>query len=163
VGSVQRPIAQRFAKYVRKGDGCWEWTGAKPNGRYGTLHLGGPVRRTGLAHRISWMIHFGPIPDGLCVLHRCDNPGCVRPDHLFLGTKGDNNRDAVAKNRHRSVARERPELMLRGERHPAARLTERDVIAIRLSSCGPHELATTYAVTYQNIMAILTRKTWRHV
>jgi len=83
---------------------CWPWTGAVPKrSGYGRFNTG--VKRAGHwvvvnAHRYSWKLHNGPVPDGLCVLHRCDNKPCVRPDHLFVGTKGDNNRDMVAKGRH---------------------------------------------------------------
>lgn len=82
--------------YVEKTPTCWVWTGNKPDGRYGhTKYLG----KTYLVHRVAYELFVGPIPDGQWVLHRCDNPPCVRPDHLFLGTPSDNTRDKVAKNR----------------------------------------------------------------
>jgi hypothetical protein len=93
-------VEQRFWARVRKSDGCWEWTGACFKcGGYGqfTIEHGQQVR----AHRHSWELHNGPIPKGLWVLHRCDNPKCVRPDHLFLGTCTDNARDMMAKGRGR--------------------------------------------------------------
>ena len=91
---------KRFWDKVDKADGCWEWTaclkkGKKGNG-YGFFWLHGKNFR---AHRFSWIINFGNISDGLCVLHRCDNRRCVRPDHLFLGTVTDNNVDAIKKGR----------------------------------------------------------------
>lgn len=105
------PVAQRFWSKVDKngpiashapGLGqCWIWTGSTSEG-YGQINVGGGDGRHDWAHRVSWEIHHGPIPDGLWVLHRCDNPSCVRPDHLFLGTVADNNRDMIAKGRHRS-------------------------------------------------------------
>lgn len=86
---------QRFWPHVATGPGCWEWTRARNSGGYGTF-----VYPDGqLAHRFSWIVSFGPIPDGLDVLHKCDNPPCVRPDHLFLGTDADNAADKVAKGR----------------------------------------------------------------
>ena len=93
----------RFWSKVRKGDGCWEWAGCRSKG-YGKIALGlesglPKGKRVVKAHRVSWLIHFGPIPDGLFVCHRCDNPPCVRPDHLYLGTCADNSRDMIRKGR----------------------------------------------------------------
>jgi hypothetical protein len=79
------------------GTRCWRWTAARVGDGYGQFWLGG--KRVG-AHRASWVIHAGEPPQVLCVLHRCDNPSCVNPEHLFLGTLGDNQRDTVAKGRH---------------------------------------------------------------
>ena len=76
--------------------GCWLWTGAVDGDGYGVLYNSGDDRKT---HRISWMIRFGPIPKGMSVLHKCDNPPCVNPDHLFLGTALDNMHDAMKKGR----------------------------------------------------------------
>lgn len=100
------PIEQRFWKHVNRkpGDGCWEWTGFKDRYGYGFIHaereFGKPLR----AHRYSWFLHYGSIqgtgPYTLSfVCHKCDNPGCVRPSHLFLGTQSDNLRDMSAKGR----------------------------------------------------------------
>jgi hypothetical protein len=82
--------------------GCWEWDAMRDRKGYGIL-MSGPKRLR--AHRISYEIHFGPIPDGLFILHRCDNPPCVNPAHLFLGTLADNNRDKTAKGRHHYTKR----------------------------------------------------------
>lgn len=91
------PIKSRFFKHVKKTDGCWIWTGYCQKNGYGTIHCGkGSIKR---AHRISYEIHCGKIPDGLYVCHKCDNPSCVRPDHLFLGTQLDNIRDCISKGR----------------------------------------------------------------
>ena len=96
------PPEKRFWMQVHKSSGCWVWVGNRIPQGYGTIGVGGkPVR----AHRYSWELHNGPIPDGLFVLHRCDNPPCVRPDHLFLGTALDNSRDCVDKGRHRGRER----------------------------------------------------------
>lgn len=83
--------------------GCWEWTGGKQAKGYGYLFKRDEEK---LTHRRVWAAIYGPIPDGLYVLHRCDNPPCFRPDHLFLGTKADNNRDMVEKGRHAYLKRE---------------------------------------------------------
>lgn len=86
----------RFWSKVSKSEGCWEWTAALRSG-YGVFYADGRLHR---AHRVSWEIANGPIAEGLLVCHRCDNRRCVRPDHLFLGTSTDNNRDMTEKGRH---------------------------------------------------------------
>ena len=94
-----RTIEERFWDKVVVGDDCWEWTGCRSRFGYGmiTTTRGHSER----AHRLSWLIHFCLIPPGVCVLHHCDNPPCVNPDHLFLGTRKDNARDMAEKGRHR--------------------------------------------------------------
>lgn len=103
---VTKPIAERLWAKVQKTDACWLWTGAriKSNSRlspygYGTICLGTRPNGKGLAHRVAWTLVVGPIPKGLLVLHKCDNPPCVNPDHLFLGTQKDNVEDCAKKGR----------------------------------------------------------------
>lgn len=88
-----------FWSYVKKTKKCWLWTGKTSGQGYGRVRV--PASGYVLAHRFSWQLHNGnnPIPDGLLVLHKCDNPPCVNPKHLFLGTHADNMRDMIAKNR----------------------------------------------------------------
>ena len=96
------PVARFHASYeVNPTSGCWEWTGwIHPKG-YGILVIGGKSKKI-RAHRFSWELHFGPIPEGLDALHKCDNRKCCSPEHLFLGDTADNMRDCVSKGRHNS-------------------------------------------------------------
>lgn len=97
----RKSLGEFFWARVIEGPKCWGWSGRKDGGGYGVIQLGAGEPRIG-AHRASWLLHIGPIPDGMNVLHDCDNPGCPRPDHLFLGTQGDNVRDAQMKGRMKS-------------------------------------------------------------
>lgn len=152
-----RPIEERFWNKVDTGatGGCWLWTGAKNEKGYGVIGRGGRGSGNEKAHRVSWMIHFGPIPDGLFVCHKCDNPACVNPDHLFLGTNDDNVQDMVSKNRN-----------ARGETS-YAKLTEEQVIDIRQRhkqrevSC--QDLANEYGVSRSEVQLIVSGKRWEHV
>lgn len=116
---------EKFWPRVQKGPDCWHWIGSLSPLGYGVLV--GRERRHRSAHRLSWEIHYGPIPDGLMVCHHCDNRGCVRPDHLFLGTARDNVQDMLAKGRNGRGWHP----VRRGEAHQAARLSDAEIGAIR--------------------------------
>lgn len=129
------PAGIRFEKFFQRGDGCWEWTGATTYG-YGKFKADNGART--LAHRFSYALYVGPIPQGMFVCHHCDNPPCVRPDHLWLGTALDNTRDMFAKGRARPAtgqkngAHTHPESIRRGYAHSQAKLTPEDVADIRI-------------------------------
>lgn len=149
----QSDPVSRFWSKVNKTDTCWLWTGAIVSG-YGWFH-GGCFTLEYRAHRVSWLIHFGSVPDGLWVLHHCDVPTCVRPDHLFLGDCAENVDDKVAKGRQ-----------IRGESVGGAKLGESDVRAIRrLRAAGTAltKIAAMYDVTWVNVWKICRRETWKHV
>lgn len=95
---TRAPIADRFWAKVKKTEGCWEWTGALTYRGYGTIYQTAP-RTKAPAHRVSWELHNGPIPEGMFVCHHCDHRKCVRPDHLFLGDSAANMLDARLKGR----------------------------------------------------------------
>jgi hypothetical protein len=152
--------AVRFWKHVDKSGACWLWKGAKCSSGYGTFSIPAtPKKITISAHRWSWEFHFGNVPDGLCVLHNCpggDNPSCVRPEHLWLGTHDDNNKDRARKNRSAL-----------GERAGTAKLTNEQVIIIRqLAAAGQMSLRAIgrqFGVVHHTIKAIASRKHWTHV
>lgn len=133
--------------------GCWNWTGGvrRPERPYGSLVIGSRsdgTRRRVSAHRLAYEIWVGPITDDLCVCHRCDNPRCVNPDHLFLGTKKDNADDRDAKGR--GAAPPHPS----GERHARATLTDAQVDEIRESDLSSRKIAALYGVTDGHVRAI---------
>lgn len=129
---------------------CWVWTRATSSIGYGALTHGGFIMD---AHRVAWELANGPIPKGLHVLHHCDNPPCVNPEHLYAGTRKDNARDAVERGQH-----------LCGSRSPRAKLTERDVAEIRrrydLGGVYQYELAEEFGVTQTTVSRITRRKGW---
>lgn len=144
---------QRFMGRVRKTSGCWLWRGPRDGAGYGVVRVDGESRR---AHRVSWELHRGPIPAGMLVCHRCDNPPCVNPDHLFVGTHGDNQADKVAKGRQ-----------ARGAAMPNAVLTEPMVVEIRsLISDGEltqQEIAHRFGVSVGAVFSIAHGRGWKHV
>jgi hypothetical protein len=104
----KRPLELRFFEKVDKTETCWNWTGSKNRSGYGYLHfVDGYVRKPYRAHRLSWELHFGEIPEGVLVLHKCDNRACVNPMHLFLGNHKDNMQDCAAKGRVKTVGQSR--------------------------------------------------------
>lgn len=111
-GKPGAPLPVRFWAKVAKSDGCWEWTGPRLPRGYGVIRADG---RQTYAHRVSWLLHFGPIPDRAFVLHHCDNPPCVNPAHLWVGSQADNVRDMIAKGRARYTNH------ARGDQHPVRR------------------------------------------
>lgn len=156
IGRPPTPLRVRFdEKWMPEpNSGCWLWLAAVRRRGYGIVSLEGPNFGNGVAHRVSWEIYRGPIPKGLSVLHRCDVPSCVNPDHLFLGTPLDNVTDMLAKGRAKPV---------RGEAHHTTHLTDEDVYAIRASDIPGHALATTYSVSQSTISHIRNCKSWRHI
>lgn len=162
----------RFWDKVMKTESCWLWTASSRNKRgYGQLAVHrGDRRRPELAHRLSWELAYGAPPENLFVLHKCDNPKCVRPEHLFLGTHQDNMLDMNRKGRgDRSgleAGRSFPPPVRLGEAHGRAKLTVGDVVAIRTARAKGEKLSTIaarYGIHEATVSAIVLRKVWRHV
>ena len=155
-----RSIEERLWAKVTKTETCWLWTGAKHEFGYGVLGAG--VRGTGLrkAHRVAWESVNGPVPDGLYVLHKCDVPACVNPDHLFVGTLKDNHDDMRSKHRGSNPPPQR------GSANVNAKLTEELVRAIRMlyaNGVMQKDIAVTIGVTRDTVSRAVTGKGWAHV
>lgn len=147
---------QRFnAKWQEdRATGCWIWMGAHATKGYGEIKIP-KTRRQIPAHRLSYLIHRGSIPSGKCVLHRCDNPACVNPAHLFIGTKMDNALDMVSKMRH-----------CYGERQGGHKLTEQEVVDIhKLIKLGvkQKQIAKIFNIGEMQISRIKRGHRWKHV
>jgi len=149
---MTRPITERFWEKVDKSSECWLWTGSQMSSGYGRISVNGRVIG---AHRLSFELHFKEIPTGLYVCHKCDNRLCVRPDHLFLGTQTDNLKDMVSKSRNKRC---------RGEQHHSAKLSQRQVIAIRIitqfGSIPYRQVAKIFGVSQPLVSRIISRKSW---
>jgi len=156
------PIEERFWKHVYKTSGCWFWIGGlNGHGRntYGTFRT--DPKTIEKSHRVSWMLHFGDIPAGKQVLHTCDTPQCVRPDHLFLGDNSINQRDAWIKGRRHTPDN-------RGESHGLSKLTVAEVKEIRRLFVPRKRgcvlaLAKKFNVTTPTIYSVISRARWGHI
>lgn len=152
---TKTPLAVRFWRKVRRAsrDVCWEWQGYR--NRFGYGQIGDESGKAQLVSRVSWQLHFGPIPDGIFVCHACDNPSCVNPHHLFLGTPSDNSLDMSQKQRNP-----------RGESSPVSKLTllqVKDVLSRHARGETRSEIARSLSMSFSTIADIINRKTWSHV
>lgn len=148
-------MKSRFLRMVDKSgkNGCWIWLGAKKENGYGAFGLKEKLKgyRTRYAHRVSWIIHKGSIPHRLFILHKCDNPPCVNPDHLFAGTQAENIADRIAKGR---------------SNYGKGKLTARDAQLIR--KLGEHgleheKIAALFGITRSATSMVIRRATWPNV
>lgn len=144
-------VSERFWAKVSLGlpDDCWEWCASTNRRGYGRFMLAGKSRG---AHRVAYFLSHGDLSKKF-VLHRCDNPPCCNPAHLFLGTAQDNMDDMMKKGRHRPVA-------LGGEDHPSAKLDWQTVEFIRSCDIPTTELARQYGVSYHTIYAVRSGANW---
>ncbi len=159
---------QRFwTKYAESGSHeCWEWTGGKNRAGYGKFKMRGKTR---VAHRVAYELHTGEIPALMLVCHTCDNPGCVNPSHLFLGTPQDNMTDKVNKHRQSTGERVKPKKprWLIGSDCSQSKLSESQVREIRAlrrnSGLSLKSIGHEYGVCSQTIHDIVSGWTWRHI
>lgn len=154
---VRSKTPEEFLACVQKGDpgACWPWTGARQRQGYGICSYGG---QGWLTHRLAFFLFTGTHPGELCVCHRCDNPPCCNPTHLFLGTQADNTRDMVEKGRERHPF---------GSAHGRAKLADADVIAI-LDAYHVHgenlrTIASRYPVHKHSVRSIVRGESWLHL
>jgi hypothetical protein len=156
------PLAERIERFTDKSgglDACWPWTGGSVARGYGVLAIN---KHTHVASRVVYEMHHGPIPDGQWVLHRCDNPPCVNPAHLFLGTPHQNTADMCDKGRAKVGAR----VDQKGAANHAAKFTEAQVLEIRAQhgqGASYAHLARRYGCSGGAISAICRRRTWAHL
>lgn len=154
---IRQSFSDRFWSHVDIDPaGCWLWASRQFKEGYGSIDEGGRNSKRLHAHRVAWELTNGAIPDGLCVLHKCDVPACCNPSHLFLGTRLDNNRDKVEKRRQ-----------AKGETHSRHRLTDQEVLYVReqvsLGYSTIRELSNLFDVSYNTIRYIVKGKTWKHI
>ena len=138
---------------VKEDNECWEWIGKKNRGGYGVMCMDYKNR---MVHRLVYADKIGPIPDGMCVCHTCDNPGCCNPSHMWIGTRGDNNTDRSRKGRTNYV-------VTLGERHGGSVLTWEQVDAIRNERrVSSRKLAAKYNVSHTTIQKVQRGETWNY-
>jgi hypothetical protein len=148
---MHKSIEERFWAKVIKTESCWLWQGGKNRGSYGHFNITRGTSKYVLAHRYSYELHYEPIPTGMWVCHHCDNPSCVNPAHLFLGTPRDNSQDSIQKHR--------------GKRGPR-KLSEEQVLWARaMFSSGWRiaKIAKSLRVSWANIYLIVHRKAWKEL
>jgi HNH endonuclease len=150
-----------WSKVIVRGYGCWGWCGSLHSDGYGLIGIkrrAEGYRKNFYAHRVSWKMFRGPIPKGLFVLHKCDNPPCTNPKHLFLGTNKDNMIDCSRKGRQNGKAKSNP-----GMKNGMAKLTD-DIVRDVLYSNEPNFMcAKRLGLSRGTVSAIRKRKVWKHV
>ena len=151
--SKRQSVEDRLWAKVKKGPGCWLWIGDTNEHGYGRVWISDSPRKFTYAHRLAFELTVGPIPDGKSVLHSCDTPPCVRPDHLRLGTQQENNADRDSRDRVRH-----------GSRHANSKLTEARVREMRLlyatGAISHRKLAKAFDVSHQTVADILSGRIW---
>jgi hypothetical protein len=150
------PIEERFWRNVNKSDGCWLY-GIGAFSGYRSLALGAKSAGTIGVHKYSYELHHGPVPDGMVVMHKCDNPRCVNPDHLEVGSYEDNTQDMYGKGRAKPA-------IVQGRNNGKSKLTEADVRYIRANpERGHKDLADELGVSPNAVRGVRIGRTWNHI
>lgn len=150
-------LEERFWRNVEKTDTCWFWKGTKARNAYGIIQTGGKGAKSVTVHRLSYVMHHGEIPDDHVVMHSCDNPSCVNPDHLSVGTYQENALDTIQKGRHARMAPV-------GSKNGKAVLNDDKVRYIRASVGVSHvKLAKELGVSVSCVRGVRSGRTWGHV
>lgn len=155
---LQGSLEERFWRFVNKSDenSCWNWVGQKING-YGRISLGAKSLASDGSHRVSWKMHNKQdIPKGMFVMHSCDNPSCVNPKHLSLGTPKDNSQDMIAKGRKKIV-------IPIGEQNGKSIINPEIVRFIRSSDLSHAELARQLNISNGCVRSVRSKRTWKHI
>lgn len=146
-----KTVQERFNAKVLVTPGCWLWNATRDGGGYGRMKVGGSFVRT---HRLSYELHVGAIPHGMCVCHRCDVPACVNPEHLFVGTQLDNIKDRCEKGRTAKHGK------AHGIGHYKAKLTAADAFAIRDDARTQDAIAAAYGIAQAQVWRIKHGRHW---
>jgi hypothetical protein len=144
----------RFLQYVHKTENCWNWTGYLNERGYGQFDYN---QKTCLAHRVSFILFKEAIPEGLFILHSCDNRKCVNPDHLRIGTNQENMNDKVARGR---------QAFMKGETNGRSKLKEivvREIIELSNSGISQKEIANQFEINNSTVSKIINKKLWGHL
>lgn len=168
MGRPKEDPEKRFWAKIKKCDDCWMWTAGTDKDGYGKFQWDGETKR---AHRFSYTFFRGPIPTGLFVCHSCDRPGCVNPEHLWLGTTKDNSADMKKKGRAAKgdknganwYWKKHPERHVKGENVHWTKLTEANVREIRKSTDIHRVVAKRFGVSRALVSMIQNKKVWRHI
>jgi hypothetical protein len=152
--NISKMSQERFFQKIKKTEACWIWTGRKNWKGYGEVKCNNKSYKS---HRLSWIIHFGCIPEKMCILHKCDNPCCVNPNHLFLGTHQDNMIDMFQKGRGNRAF---------GTRVTPSKLNEEKVRSLRndfYSGMKRDDILMKYSISKRAMYLVAKRITWKHV
>lgn len=151
------PLEDRFWKKVNKTDSCWLWSGGKIETGYGVIGAGGKGGKQLFAHRYSYELHKGKIPENMVVMHTCDNPSCVNPEHLLVGTYKDNTQDALKKGRLKTV-------FCKGSKNVMSKLKEDDVRFIKQHpEIRGKDIAARFNISAQTVCDIRKGRLWSSV